>query len=75
MRMHPHKLMFEYLVPNWWNYLGRFKKCAVVKRDITLGTGKEGHVAARGMAEGPISKMTTDYVYGQLPQAALYKMM
>ena len=27
----PHRLMFKYLVPSWWNYLGRIRRRGLLK--------------------------------------------
>ena len=34
----PHRLMFEYLFPSWWNCLGRIR-CVFVEQGISLGGG------------------------------------
>lgn len=31
--------MFEYLVPSQWNYLGRIRKCGLVRGGVSLEAG------------------------------------
>jgi hypothetical protein len=40
--------MLGNLVPSWWNYLGRIRRCAKVEGDVSLG------MALRFPAEGAI---------------------
>lgn len=34
-----HRLMFEYLVPSWWNHLGRIPRDGLVGGGVSLGVG------------------------------------
>jgi hypothetical protein len=36
MTMVPYRLMFEYLVPSWWNCLGKIRRCGLIRGGIGL---------------------------------------
>ena len=36
-----YRLMFECLVPSWWNCLGRIGRCGLRERGVSLGVGFE----------------------------------
>lgn len=37
----PQMLTFEYLVPSWWHYLGRLRRCGLIGESMSLEAGSE----------------------------------